>query len=40
VDRIGQLLAFPLRIGLLPGSKNSVLAEHRRVIDRMEFRTI
>jgi hypothetical protein len=37
VNRKGQLLAFPLRIGLLPGSENSVPAEYRRVIDRMEF---
>ena len=37
VDREGRLLAFPLRIGLLPGSENDIPEEHRRVIDRMEF---
>ncbi|MBV8898358.1 MAG: hypothetical protein JO051_17710 [Acidobacteriaceae bacterium] len=37
IDRKGNALAFPLRLGLLPGSENAVPAEHRRVIDRMEF---
>lgn len=37
IDRKGNVLAFPLRLGLLPGSENAVPAEHRRVIDRMEF---
>lgn len=37
IDRKGNVLAFPLRLGLLPGSEKAVPAEHRRVIDRMEF---
>jgi hypothetical protein len=37
VDRRGQLLAYPLRLGLLPGSEAAVPAEHRRTIERMEF---
>lgn len=37
IDRHGNVLAYPLRIGLLPGSEDSIPAEHRRVIDRMEF---
>jgi hypothetical protein len=37
IDRKGNLLAFPLRLGLLPGSEHAVPPEHRRVIDRMEF---
>ena len=37
IDREGRVHAYPLRIGLLPGSEVSVPAEHRRVIDRMEF---
>jgi len=37
VDRHGRLLACPLRIGLLPGSDNTVPVEHRRTIQRMEF---
>ena len=37
VDRRGRLLAWPLRLGLLPGSENTVPAEHRRTIQRMEF---
>lgn len=37
IDRTGRVLAYPLRIGLLPGSEESVPAQHRRVIQRMEF---
>ena len=37
IDRKGILHAFPLRVGLLPGSENTIPPEHRRVIDRMEF---
>jgi hypothetical protein len=37
IDRTGRVFAYPLRIGLLPGSEKSVPAEHRRVIQRMEF---
>ncbi len=37
IDRAGRALAYPLRIGLLPGSEQSIPAEHRRVIQRMEF---
>lgn len=37
IDRHGRAWAYPLRIGLLPGSEDSIPEEHRRVIDRMEF---
>jgi hypothetical protein len=37
IDRQGRALAFPLRLGLLPGSEQTIPAEHRRVITRMEF---
>jgi hypothetical protein len=37
IDRRGRALAYPLRIGLLPGSEQSIPSEHRRVIQRMEF---
>jgi hypothetical protein len=37
IDRQGRVLAYPLRLGLLPGSEHSVPAEHRRSITRMEF---
>jgi hypothetical protein len=37
IDRTGRALAYPLRIGLLPGSEQSIPAQHRRVIQRMEF---
>jgi hypothetical protein len=37
IDRTGRLLACPLRIGLLPGSEQSIPPEHRRVVQRMEF---
>ena len=35
--RTGSLLAFPLRLGLMPGSEADVPAEFRRTINRMEF---
>jgi hypothetical protein len=37
VDRKGYTWAYPLRIGLLPGSEDSIPPEHRRIINRMEF---
>jgi hypothetical protein len=37
LDRQGRSFAYPLRIGLLPGSEDSVPPQHRRVIQRMEF---
>jgi hypothetical protein len=37
IDRDGRALAYPLRIGLLPGSEESIPPQHRRVIQRMEF---
>jgi hypothetical protein len=37
IDRTGRVLACPLRIGLMPGSEQTVPPEHRRVIQRMEF---
>jgi hypothetical protein len=37
IDRAGRALAYPLRIGLLPGSEQSIPSQHRRVIHRMEF---
>jgi hypothetical protein len=37
IDRHGRALAYPLRLGLLPGSEHTVPAEHRRFITRMEF---
>lgn len=37
IDRRGVCLAYPLRLGLLPGSEKSVPGEYRRAIDRMEF---
>ena len=37
LDRHGRAFAYPLRIGLLPGSEDSIPPEHRRVIQRMEF---
>jgi hypothetical protein len=37
IDRHGRALAFPLRLGLLPGSEHTVPAESRRTIERMEF---
>lgn len=37
IDRQGRVLAYPLRLGLLPGTEGGIPAEHRRMIDRMEF---
>jgi hypothetical protein len=37
IDRKGRVFAYPLRLGLLPGSENTVPVEHRRAIQRMEF---
>ena len=37
IDRSGRAHAYPLRIGLLPGSEQTVPAEHRRLVHRMEF---
>jgi hypothetical protein len=37
IDRKGDVHAYPLRLGLLPGSEKTVPAEHRRSIQRMEF---
>jgi hypothetical protein len=37
IDRRGRVLAFPLRLGLLPGQESEIPVEHRRVIHRMEF---
>ena len=37
IDSTGRVLAYPLRIGLLPGSEHSIPAQHRRMIQRMEF---
>jgi hypothetical protein len=37
IDRAGRVLAYPLHIGLLPGSEQSVPEQNRRVIQRMEF---
>ena len=37
VDRAGNLHAYPLRIGLLPGSEGEVPENQRRVINRMGF---
>ena len=37
IDRQGRLLAYPLRLGLLPGTEGGIPVEHRRTIDRMEF---
>jgi hypothetical protein len=37
VDRRGRALACPLRLGLLPGSEESIPLEHRRLINRIEF---
>jgi hypothetical protein len=31
------VLAYPLRLGLLPGSERDIPADHRRLINRMEF---
>jgi hypothetical protein len=37
IRRDGHVLAYPLRLGLLPGSERDIPADHRRLIDRMEF---
>jgi hypothetical protein len=37
IGRDGRVLAYPLRLGLLPGSEDLIPQEHRRVISRMEF---
>jgi len=37
IDRKGLVLAYPLRLGLLPGGESAIPAKHRRVIQRMEF---
>jgi hypothetical protein len=37
IDRKGRSHAYPLRLGLLPGSEDKIPPEHRRVINRMEF---
>jgi len=37
VDRNGHVFAYPLRLGLLPGSESAIPPEHRREIQRMEF---
>jgi hypothetical protein len=37
IDSSGNVRAFPLHLGLLPGQEDSVPPEHRRRIDRMEF---
>jgi hypothetical protein len=37
IDRDGRLHAYPLRLGLLPGSEKTIPPEHRRTIQRMEF---
>lgn len=37
IDRAGNALAFPLRLGLLKGREHEVPEEHRRMVHRMEF---
>jgi hypothetical protein len=37
IDRRGGVHAYPLRLGLLPGSEKAIPSEHRRSIQRMEF---
>jgi hypothetical protein len=37
IDRAGNALAFPLRLGLLKGREDEVPEEHRRMVQRMEF---
>lgn len=37
IDRLGNALAFPLRLGMLEGCEHEVPKEHRRFIHRMEF---
>jgi hypothetical protein len=37
LNRTGRVLAYPLRLGLLPGTESSIPPQHRRMIQRMEF---
>ena len=37
IDRTGTVYAFPLRIGILPGSQSTYLPEQLRTVQRMEF---
>lgn len=37
IERNGGLLAYPLGLGLLPGSEERIPPQHRRQIQRMEF---
>jgi hypothetical protein len=37
IDRHGNALAFPLRLGMLKGREHEVPEEHRRLVNRMEF---
>jgi hypothetical protein len=37
LNRRGAALAYPLRLGLLPGAEQSIPASSRRLINRMEF---
>ncbi len=37
IDRMGNVYAFPLRLGLLPGSDAPIPAEQMRTVQRMEF---
>jgi hypothetical protein len=37
IDRQSRVLAYPLRIGLLPGSEDCIPREYLRVVERMEF---
>jgi hypothetical protein len=37
IDRSGRVHAFPLRLGLLPGSESEIPPDLRRTIQRMEF---
>ncbi|MGD0008529.1 MAG: hypothetical protein ABSE93_08305 [Terriglobia bacterium] len=39
IDGQGDLHAFPLRLGILPGSEGAIPPEHLRRINRMEFGT-
>jgi hypothetical protein len=37
ISRDGRVHAFPLRLGLLPGSDDKFPPEHKRVVKRMDF---
>jgi hypothetical protein len=37
ISEDGRVLAFPLRLGLLPGREHEIPPEYRRTINRMEF---